>query len=175
MAYNTWTEGDVLYASDLNENFSLITADLNSITAGQIADDAINAGVMIDDDVITDGHLDYSDTVNGVGVLQIGKDRTTYEQMMVKGTQLITAADVTETSVEIAYANGDCATAGEPVFLEVPHIYVTAYTDMGTDGAHHLIDIVAAATDTCLVNLDIAGATTITENWTLYWMAVGNV
>ena len=175
MALNTWTEGDVLYASDLNFNFSSITADLHSITGGQLAADAVNAGTLIADDVVDETHLDWSDAVNGVGALQIGKDRTTHEQMMVKGTSLLTAANTTNTDVVITYANADCVTGGEPVYTAVPHVYVTAYTDVGTDGSHAIINVVAAATDKCTVNVDLAAAGTFTENWTLYWMVVGNI
>ena len=176
MAFNTWAEGDVLYASDLTENFSLVTADLHSITGGQIAADAINAGTLIADDIIDESHMNYSDTVIGAGLLQIGKDRTTHEQMMVKGTTLITAADVTNTDVTIAYANADCVTGGHPPYTAAPHVYVACYTDLGTWTPQDLgVHVEACGTTECTVNVNPPDTLTFTENWTLHWMAVGNI
>ena len=172
MAFNTWTESDVLYASDLNENFTLITAALHSITGGQIAPDAINAGTLIADDIVDETHMNYADTVIGAGVLQIGKDRSTHGQMMVKGTTLITAAATTNTSVTVTYANADCVTGGEPVYTAAPHVFCSVYSDLGTDGG---LNMLACGTDSFSVNIDMPGALTITEDWTVYWMAVGNV
>ena len=175
MAFNTWTESDVLYASDLNENFSLVTADLHSITGGQFAADAINAGTIIADDVVDETHLDYADTVVGVGVLQIGKDRTTHQQMMVKGASVITAAATTNTDITITYADADCATAGEPVFTAAPHVYATVVTDLGIAAQDLGVNVVACGTDTCQVNVDLPSTDTFTQDWTVYWMAVGNI
>ena len=169
MAFNTWTESDVLYASDLNENFTLITGDLHSITGGQIAADAINAGTLIADDVVDETHLDYADTVVGVGVLQIGKDRTTHEQMMVKGIVTATVQAVTITDITFAYANADCVTA-LPVFSAAPHVIATCYTD-DTD---YVCDIKQAGTTNCVVQAG-PGTGNIIASQDIYIMVVGNI
>ena len=173
MAWNAWADGEVLYAASLNENMSLITAVLHSITGGQIAADAINAGTLIADDVVDETHLDYGDTVNAVRCLQIGKKTATHQQLMLKGTSLITAVAATTADVEVAYANADIASGGDPVFIATPHVYVNVYSDLGSDGS---INVIAVDTDTCNVRLDVPGAAVeVTENWTLYWMVVGDI
>ena len=170
MAWNTWTEGNVIHAASLNENFTLITAVLHSITGGQMAADAINAGTIIANDVVDETHLDYSGTVDGVGVLQIGKDRATHEQMMVKGTCQATIAAVTIQDVTFAYANADCVTGGEPVYSAVPHVIATVYTD-DTD---YVCDIKVAGTTQCTIQVG-PGAGNIIASQTVYVMVVGNI
>ena len=170
MAYNTWTESDVLYASDLNENFTLITAVLHSITGGQIAADAINAGTLIADDIVDESHMNYADTVLGAGVLQIGKDRSAHEQMMVKGIVTATIQALTITDVTFAYANADCVTGGEPVYSAVPHVIATAYTD-DTD---YVCDVKAVGTTNCEVQVG-PGAGNLVASQDVYIMVVGNI
>lgn len=174
MAYNVWGD-EVLYPADLNENFSLITAVLHSITGGQFAADAINAGTIIADDIVDETHMNYAATVNALRCLQIGKATGTHQQLMLKGTSLLTAANTTNTDVEIAYANADIASGGDPVYLAAPHVYVTVVTDLG-DAAQDLgINVKAHATDTCLVNIDLPSTDTFTQNWTLYWTVLGDI
>ena len=175
MAWNTWADGEVLYAASLNENMTLITGVLHSITGGQIAADAINAGTLIADDVVDETHLDYADTVNAVRCLQIGKKTATHQQLMLKGTSLVTAANVTQTDITITYANADIASSGDPVFIGIPHVFLTVYSDMGTLGEDLNLTVQAVATDTCQAHLDVPGAVTITENWTVYWMVMGDI
>ena len=170
MAFNTWTESDVLYASDLNENFTLITAVLHSITGGQIAADAINAGTLIADDIIDETHMNYADTVIGAGVLQIGKDRTTHEQMMVKGIVTATIQALTITDITFAYANADCVTGGEPVYSAVPHVIATCYTD-DTD---YVCDVKQAGTTNCVVQCG-PGTGNLVASQDIYVMVVGNI
>ena len=172
MAWNTWTEGNVLHAASLNENMSLITAVLHSITGGQMAADAINAGTIIADDVIDETHMNYAATVNAVRCLQIGKDAGTHQQFMCKGTSAITAAAVTNTTITIAYANADLVSDAAAAFLAVPHVYATVYSSLGTDGA---LNIIGAGTTNCQVNIDLPSTDQFTEAWTVYWMVVGNI
>ena len=168
MAYNTWTN-QVLYPAPLNENFTLITAALHSITGGQMAADAINAGTIIAADIVDETHLDYADTVNPVRVLQIGKE-TTPAQMLVKGTCIATIAAVTIQDVTFVYGNADCVTGGEPVFTEVPHVIATCYTD-DTD---YVCDVKQAGTTNCVVQAG-PGAGNIIASQVIYVVVVGNL
>ena len=170
MAWHDWAEGDILYASDLDEQFTLVTAVLHNITGGQFAADAINAGTIIAVDVVDETHLNYADTINGVGCLQIGKDRANHEQMMVKGTCQATIATVTIQDVTFIYANADCVTAGEPVYSAVPHVYATVYTD-DTD---YVCDIKEVTTTKCVVQVG-PGVDNIVTSQTVYVMVVGNI
>ena len=172
MAFNTWTN-EILYPADLNENMSLITAALHSITGGQMAADAINAGTIIADDVIDETHMNYAATQNAFRCLQIGKLTATHQQIMVKGTSLVTAANVTNTSIIITYNNGDLVPAAGVVFVSVPHVYATVYSSLGTGGGG--LNITAAGTATCAVNIDMGGTVTITQPWTVRWMVVGDI
>ena len=169
MAYNTWTEGDVLYASDLNENFTLITAVLHSITGGQMAADAINAGTIIDVDVVDETHLDYADTVNGVRCLQIGKETGAQQQLMLKGTALIPVTAATVGTVIFTYANGDLAT-GDPSFNAAPHIYATAVTD----DAAYVVAISVAGTQSCLIAAGPSGGGDVVATQVINIMVIGD-
>lgn len=168
MAWKVWAEGDVLHAGTLNENFTLITAVLHSITGGQMAADAINAGTIIADDVVDETHLDYADTVNAVRCLQIGKDTGTHQQIMVKGTCQATIAAVTIQDVTFVYANADLVTA-DPGFNAVPHVIATVYTD-DTD---YVCDVKAAGTTNCTIQVG-PGAGNIVASQTVYVVVVGD-
>ncbi len=170
MAYNSWAEGQVLSASDLNENFTLITAVLHSITGGQMADDAINAGQIIANDIVDETHLDYADTVNAVRCLQIGKEAGTHQQLLLKGTgSVVINTTVTITDVTFTYSNADLAT-GDPGYLLPPHVCATAYTD----DAAYVVTIKAVGTQSCVLQCG-PGTDNITQAQGIYWMVVGDV
>jgi len=172
--WKTWVEGtqsEILYGADLNTNFKLLTDLANKgIDGNNIANNGIDSGALIASGVVNESHIDYG-VSDGLGVLQIGKDRTTYGQMIVKGTSLITAANTTNTDITIYYSDGDVCTAGDPAFVGTPIVYAVAYTD----NTEVNITYKQVATDSMLVNVDLGGTLTFTENWTIYWMAYGNI
>ena len=170
MAYNSWAEGQVLSASDLNENFTLITAVLHSITGGQMAEEAINAGQIIAADVVDDTHLDYADTINGVRCLQIGKKTASHQQLMLKGlTAAYTTAAVTIIDVTFVYENADIA-SGVPGYLGTPHVIATVYTD-DTD---YVCDVKAVGTTDCTIQCG-PGAGDIITTQVVRVMVVGDI
>jgi len=168
----TGTSTETLYGTGLNWNFDYVSALVNKgVTGANIATNGIDSEALFAGSVITEGAIDYG-TGDGMGVVQIGKDRTTTGgQMLVKGTALATAAAVTNTDITIYFTNGDVCTAGDPGFTVAPHVHATCYT-AATDAA---CTIKAVATDSMLVNVDADGANNLTENWTVYWQAIGDV
>jgi len=168
----TGTSTETLYGSHLNNNFDYLSAIINKgITGANIATGGIDSAALFAGSVIVESAIDYG-TGDGVGVVQIGKDRTTTGgQMAIKGTSLITAADTTNTDITVYFTNGDVCTAGDPGYTCAPHVYVTCYTD--DTSARYTIK--AVATDSALVNIDPGDTATFTENWTLYWQAFGDI
>lgn len=166
------TATETLYGSHLNVLGSVCSALLNKgITGANIATGGIDAAALFAGSVITEGSIDYG-TGDGLGVVQIGKDRTTTGgQMSIKGTSLITAANTTNTDITVYFTNGDVCTAGDPGYTAAPHAYATAYT-ANTDMC---INIKACATNSMQINVDLGGTATFTENWTIYWQAFGDV
>ena len=174
MAWNAWTAGQVLSASHVNENFSSITAILHSITGGQIAADAINAGTLIADDVVDENHLDWADTVNGVGALQIGKNRATYQQMMVKGATEVQPVAATVGTIAFTYSNTgyvDCISAGEPVFTGTPCVIATAVTD----DAAYIVRVSTADSQSCVIIAGPSGGGNVTETQEIKVVVIGNI
>ena len=168
----TGTNTQYVYGTQLNWNFDYVSAMINKGIAGvNIATAGLDSEALFAGSVITEGSVDYG-TGDGMGVVQIGKDRTTTGgQMFVKGTALVTAAAVTNTDITIYFANGDVCTAGDPGFTAVPHVGVKCYTaDTAVAYTYK-----AVATDSMQINVDPGSTATFTENWTVYWDAVGDI
>ena len=169
----TGTSTEYIYGTQLNWNFDYVSAMVNKgVTGANIATNGLDSEALFAGSVITEGSIDYG-TGDGMGVVQIGKDRTTTGgQMLIKGTALITAANTTNTDITIAFANGDVCTGGDPAFTAAPHVGVVCYT-ADTQVAY---TYKAVGTDTMLINVAPAlGTLTFTQNWTVYWDAVGDV
>lgn len=180
MAWKVWvtTITTVLYASDLNDNMDYLSNLTTNITGGNLAADCINDGSFIDNEVIQENHLDYSDATDGIGVLQIGKDRTTHEQMLVKGTAaMVSNTAVTSTTQIVYFTNGDCCTAGEPVYTAAPHFNAWIYSNDSNIGCY----VEAVATDSALLRVDLDfkgdadGSSTLDVAQVIYWEACGNI
>ena len=93
--------------------------------------------------------------------------------MLVKGTNLITAANTTNTNITVYFTNGDVCTAGDPGFTAAPHV-VAAYCVTADNNVFYAV--LAEATNSMQINVaPAAGTLTFTENWTLKWVVVGNV
>ena len=168
----TGTSTETAYGSHFNNNLDYLSAMINKgITGANIATGGIDANTLFAGSVVTEGAIDYG-TGDGLGVVQIGKDRTTTGgQMMVKGTSLVTAADTTNTDVTVYFTNGDVCTGGDPGYSAAPHAYVTAYTA----NTEMCLNIKACATDSMQINVDLGGTATISQDWTLYWQVFGDV
>ena len=170
----TGTSTETLYGTHLNSNFDYVSAMINKgITGANIATGGIDANTLFAGSVITEGAIDYG-TGDGVGSLQIGKDRTTTGgQMLVKGAALITAADTTNTSITVYFTNGDVCTAGDPAYTAAPHL-VACYCVTADNNVSYAV--LAEATDSAQINVaPAAGTLTFTENWTLKWAVIGDV
>ena len=175
--FTTGTSGNVLYGADLNKNFSFVSLLVNKaitgggITGGNIANGGIDSGALIAANVITHNNLNFN-AGGGCRVVQIGKAwTTTAGQFMAKGTALVTATNLTNTDVTIYFTGGDVCTAGEPVYQSPPHVYATVVTADPLS----VVSIKAVATNSALINIDPPGSATFAANWTLRWMAIGDV
>ena len=169
MAWNTWTEGNVLHAASLNENMSLITAVLHSITGGQMAADAINAGTIIADDVIDDTHMNYAATVNAVRCLQIGKETGTHQQLMLQGVGVADTGAYTISEVTFTYADAELA-VGDPGFIGVPHVFPTAITD----DPLYICKLKSINTDKCVI-LAGPGTGNVVASQAIYVLIMGDI
>ena len=170
----TGTSTETLYGSHLNGNYDYVSALVNKgITGANIATGGIDVNTLFAGSVITEGTIDYG-TGDGLGVMQIGKDRTTTGgQMLVKGTNLITAAATTNTDITVYFANGDVCTAGDPAYTAAPHV-LAGYCITADQNVYYAVK--AVATNSMLINVaPAAGTLTFTQNWTLNWAVIGDV
>ena len=170
----TGTGTEYIYGTQLNANFDYISAMVNKGVAGvNIATGGIDSPTLFAGSVITEGSIDYG-TGDGVGVVQIGKDRTTTGgQMLVKGTSLITAANTTNTNITVYFTNGDVCTAGDPAYTAAPHL-LNGYCVTADGNVYYAV--LAEATDSMQINVaPAAGTLTFTQNWTYKWAVIGNV
>ena len=172
----TGTSTETLYGTGLNWNFDYVSALVNKgVTGANIATNGIDSEALFAGSVITEGAIDYG-TGDGMGVVQIGKDRTTTGgQMLVKGTAAVasvTGAGTTNTDITVYFTNGDVCTAGDPGFTASPHIgcvyIVTANTEV-------VYTRKAVATDSCQINIAATDTVLLGVDNTLYWEAIGDV
>ena len=159
-----------LTGADLNILGNYISDLLNKkITAAQISDDAISRAAIVDA-AVGDSKLDYS-TDGGCRVLKIGHDSTTTgSAMMIWGTSLLTAANTTNTTVTIIFSNAALCTAGDPAYTATPVVgayVITADTDVA-------VQPTSVNTLQMEVYVDASASETFTENWVVYWWAVGD-
>lgn len=170
----TGTSTETLYGSHLNANFDYVSDMANKgITGANIATGGIDSEALLAGSVVTEAAIDYG-TGDGVGVVQIGKDRTTTGgQMLVKGASLITAANTTNTNITVYFTNGDVCTAGDPAYTAAPHL-LSGYCVTADGNVHYAV--LAEATDSMQINVaPAAGTLTFTQNWTYKWAVIGNV
>ena len=168
MAWNTWTN-EILYPAELNENFALVSSAVNSITGGQMAADAINAGTIIADDVIDETHMNYAATQNAFRCLQIGKESGTHQQLMLKGTCVLEPVAATVTVVTFTYANAGLA-VGDPAFIGIPHVFPTAITN----DPNYICKMQSINTQYCEI-LAGPGTTDIVATQAIYVLLMGDI
>jgi len=169
MAWNTWTEGNVLHAASLNENMSLITAVLHSITGGQMAANAINAGTIIADDVIDETHMNYAATQNAFRCLQIGKESGTHQQIMLNGTCVADTGAYTISEVAFVYSDANLA-VGDPAFIGLPHVFPTAITD----DPLYICKMKSIGTQSCVI-LAGPGTGNVVATQAIYVLLMGDI
>jgi len=177
MAWKEWVTGtntEILEGSDLNDNFDYLSSMLaKGIISDYIADDAVTSPALAADAVV-EGVVDYG-TSDGVGVCQIGKDRTTHGQMIIKGDESVDTTTLTYKEITVYFTNGDVCTAGDPGFSGVPVAYATIYTN----DEDMFCQVQACGTDSMLVRVDRGGrgetALAMETAQTMYWEAYGNI
>ena len=169
---NVYTAGQVLSAASLNaDNVAIVSILSAGITGENIAPDGISDGTFIADDVIGESHVNWSDTVDGLRGMQIGKEANTYERYYVHGTASVASTtDAQVVTVTITYNDDVVVTTGGIVFAATPHVSAEVYTSDTAIGAF----VVAAATDTAKVEIHKSD-TYLTTAQVLYWKAVGDV
>lgn len=168
MAWYTWSAGDTLSAASLVNNFSVLSSSVNAITAGQIEDDAVTAGIIIAD-AVGEQHLNWGDAADSPGAMQIGKKTNTYQRMHVKGTVAVGATTLTYRTVTATFDDDIILTAGGVVFAATPVINWHLNTN------DTLISVYMIGADTEEAEFLVYHATSIATAQVLYWEAVGDV
>jgi hypothetical protein len=173
VVFTTGTSGNVLYGTSLNYPFMYVSAMVNKgITGANIANGGIDAGALIAANIVTHGHLSFAAN-GGVKLLQIGKSTAVTGQFIANGVATAAINTLTNTDVTVYFTNGEACTSGEPVYTAAPSVYVTCV--YATPTTAPTITLKSVATNNAVINVDAYGTSTMTEEITLKWLAIGKV